>query len=262
MIYVLGGGGASLNFSIVGGTTQPTGKENLIWVDTSTAITSWEFSATEPTSPVAGMVWFRTGTSASAPINAVKKNGIWIYPTGVSQYISGEWVSKIAQTYQSGQWISWTKYLIKGGRESEPNSLVAVNKRTEASGSAYTPEITNRDTGFTVKMSGAGPYALSSGSMISAEDIDFSPFSKVIADGTVVTRGASMALYLSIFNRNNTTTITGAIASKRLNIDAVGNFSIDLDIPAGTGSYALAFSLGHWSQTTLEVRINNFYLIP
>lgn len=99
-----GGGGASLNFSVVGGTTQPTGKENLIWVNTANTITSWEFSATQPTSPVAGMVWFRTILSASVKFNALKKNGVWVYPSTVSQYVGGTWVSKNASIYQSGSW--------------------------------------------------------------------------------------------------------------------------------------------------------------
>ena len=44
------GGGTPLNFKVVGGTSAPSNpKENTIWVNTSTAITSWDFSATEPT---------------------------------------------------------------------------------------------------------------------------------------------------------------------------------------------------------------------
>lgn len=43
--------GVELNFEIVGGTTQPSNPtENMIWVNTDTPITSWEFSATEPNS--------------------------------------------------------------------------------------------------------------------------------------------------------------------------------------------------------------------
>lgn len=41
--------GASLNFEIVGGTTQPTNPtENMIWINTDTEITSYIFSATKP----------------------------------------------------------------------------------------------------------------------------------------------------------------------------------------------------------------------
>lgn len=111
-----GGGGSGLNFKVVGGTVQPTSpSENMIWVNTSVAITSWVFSATAPTNPAAGMVWFATGSSSSVAFNAVKKNGIWVYPAGCQQYVSGAWVTKTAKTYQSGAWKDWQLTLYKAG---------------------------------------------------------------------------------------------------------------------------------------------------
>jgi hypothetical protein len=44
-----GGGGSDLNFKVVGGTSAPSSpKENTIWVNTNTEISSWDFSATQP----------------------------------------------------------------------------------------------------------------------------------------------------------------------------------------------------------------------
>lgn len=44
-----GGGSNPLNFKVVGGTVQPDNpKENTIWINTDTEITSWDFSATQP----------------------------------------------------------------------------------------------------------------------------------------------------------------------------------------------------------------------
>lgn len=44
-----GGGGAPLNFKVVGGTSAPSNpKENTIWVNTDSAITGWHFGAEEP----------------------------------------------------------------------------------------------------------------------------------------------------------------------------------------------------------------------
>ena len=46
------GGGASLNFKVVGGTAAPASpKENTVWVNTSTAITGWAFCMEEPETP-------------------------------------------------------------------------------------------------------------------------------------------------------------------------------------------------------------------
>lgn len=118
-----GGGGAGLNFSVVGGTTQPTGRENLIWVDTDTAITDWLFSTTQPTTRSdgtalsGGEIWFKTGNSSAAAFNALKKHYLGTYPAGCKQYVSGTWVSKTAKTYQNGEWIDWVLYLYIAGDE-------------------------------------------------------------------------------------------------------------------------------------------------
>lgn len=116
MIFNLaGGGGGGLNFKIIGSTTQPTSpSENTIWVNTSTAITGYVFDVTQPTGSE-GLLWFSTGTSCAAPFNALKKNTIQIYPTGVKQYISGSWVDVSAKTYQGGAWIDWAVYLFNNG---------------------------------------------------------------------------------------------------------------------------------------------------
>ena len=125
-----GGGGGGLNFKVVGGTVQPASpSENMIWVNTSVSITSWIFSTTAPTSPAAGMVWFATGNSSSVAFNAVKKNGIWVYPAGCQQYVSGAWVTKTAKTYQSGAWKDWQLILYKAGAKRV--------KFTDGNGTAY-----------------------------------------------------------------------------------------------------------------------------
>lgn len=102
-----GSGGASLNYKIVGGTSAPSNpKENTIWVNTSTAITSHVFSATQPTGS-AGMVWIQTGVESGVAFNALKKNGIQVYPLFAKQYVSGAWVAKTAKSYQGGKWVTW-----------------------------------------------------------------------------------------------------------------------------------------------------------
>lgn len=101
-------GGGGLNFSVVGGLTQPANpKENTIWVETDVPITIWTFSAAEPTEPVDGMVWIIAGKASTVEFNALKKNGIQVYPISASQYVSGAWVDVIAKSYQNGEWVDW-----------------------------------------------------------------------------------------------------------------------------------------------------------
>ena len=106
-------GGPSL--SVIGGTTQPAGTENMVWVNTDTAINGYAFSADEPTSPVEGMVWIMTSITATVPIDTSDENTVLIYPILCQQYINGAWVTKTAKTYQGGQWKDWCKYLYNYG---------------------------------------------------------------------------------------------------------------------------------------------------
>lgn len=110
-----GGGIAGLNFKVVGGTTQPTNpRENTIWVNTSDDITGWVFAPKAPTASE-GLVWFAIGNNSPVAFNAIKKNGLWVYPGSCQQYISGAWVTKTAKTYQSNAWKDWLYWLYDTG---------------------------------------------------------------------------------------------------------------------------------------------------
>lgn len=117
--YIIGGGGSSLNFKVIAVSSElllpATAKENTIAVITTTPITSYVFSSSAPTSPTEGMVWLVTGTASTVEFNAIKKNGLWVYPTGCQQYVSGAWVQKTVKTYMSGAWQDWQTYLYSYG---------------------------------------------------------------------------------------------------------------------------------------------------
>lgn len=111
-----GGAGAGLNFKVVGGTAEPVSpSENTIWANTDTAISSYVFAAAEPSDPVEGMVWISTGTASTVTFNALKKNGVMVYPMSAKQYIDGAWVDVTAKSYLSGEWVDWTTYFYKDG---------------------------------------------------------------------------------------------------------------------------------------------------
>lgn len=99
---------SSLNFAVVGGTEQPIDpKENTIWVNTNKEITSWIMDANQPENLTEGMVWISAGTSSTVAFNALKKNGIQVYPLSAKQYVSGAWVDVTAMSYQGGKWVEW-----------------------------------------------------------------------------------------------------------------------------------------------------------
>lgn len=119
--YPIMGGGSDLNFKVIAVASESalpsTAAENTIAVITTSPITSYVFSSTAPTSPTEGMVWFTTGAASAVGFNAIKKNGLWVYPTGCQQYVSGAWVSKTAKTYRDGAWALWKLYLYNAGDE-------------------------------------------------------------------------------------------------------------------------------------------------
>lgn len=107
-----GSGGASLNFKIVAYTDensllQATPPENTIGVITGAKITSWTFSVEAPADPVDGMLWIQTGTASAVAFNAVKKNGIEVYPISAKQGTGTSWVDVTCKSYQNGEWADW-----------------------------------------------------------------------------------------------------------------------------------------------------------
>lgn len=123
------GGGAALNFKVVPGLTQPgTAAEKTIWVKTE-KIGAWYFSATQPEGMKEWDVWISTGTSSQVEFNALKKNGIQVYPISAKQYVNGVWVDKTVKTYQGGKWVEWWDgYYFKEGRGSSVGKWSAVQQ--------------------------------------------------------------------------------------------------------------------------------------
>lgn len=110
------GGGASLNFKVVGGASEPMNPtENMIWVETSTDVTSWVFSSEEPSTPIQGMVWIQTGAVSTVAFNALKRGTIMVYPSVCKQYVSGAWANMAAKTYQNGAWKDWYTWYFQSG---------------------------------------------------------------------------------------------------------------------------------------------------
>lgn len=214
----VGGGGGDLNFSVIGSTTQPTGRENLIWVNTDTAITEWRFAADVPEAPVAGMVWFGVGTNSAAPFNALKKNGIWVYPADCQQYISGAWVDKTAKTYQGGAWVDWLvgklydagdeyTYVTGGWTDLQNATISRESERLKIIG-----------TQSYIKAH-AGPR----------NKINLGNFNTLHYDAQ-----ASIANYADVIVSNDVTSATG-VAFKRL--ATTGRVQGDIDISSLSGEY-------------------------
>ena len=234
-----GGGDGGLNFSVVGGTSQPEiPKENTIWVNTDSEITGWAFSATEPGSPVEGMVWISTGLSSPVEFNALKKNWIWIYPISAKQYISGAWVPVTAQTYQDGAWSGWltTEYLVKDG-----NAKYAFSKNDNS------VSIGTKGGYYVFTASGAGYFGIWA-------TADLTGYNTVKVDGVfqLSYEGTKNYTNLCVWPTGTSNPIWSNAVAKT----ALTTSGATLDVSSLSGSYYVGLT----STYTFEQKILNLYI--
>lgn len=106
-IFGVDGSYTNLNFTIVGGTTEPINPtENMIWINTNTEIANWSFNPNTPSVALeTGTVWFQINTSSNAELNILEDtNEAYLAPTSAKQYENGAWVEKEAKCWQDNQW--------------------------------------------------------------------------------------------------------------------------------------------------------------
>lgn len=189
MIFNMSGGGAALNFKMVGGTTAPSNpSENTIWIDTDVNINSWLFSASEPSEPIDGMIWATYSTSGSSSFNTLKKNGIILCPLKASQYIDGEWINKTAKSYKNGEWTNWTVYVflkgdqcvdLTGGWKATARNYYG-NPAHESLPGPIMPTLTLEDGKMTVSSYHDLDMNYYGGTVETNNKIDMTPYSAVV----------------------------------------------------------------------------------
>lgn len=231
------GGGASLNYKVVGGTAQPTSpKENTIWVNTDVKITSHIFSATQPETPVEGMVWLKTSATSVAPFNALKKNSIMVYVDGCSQYINGAWTAKNAQIYQ-GEWKSLaitTIYLFDG-----ENDVTA----TSGGWSKWSGKGTIENDDGVIKMTApAAQAARSNGTFGHETAVDLTGYKTVTVTTNSISSRSEDRSYVAVYDSNKT-----KLKSETLK---KGTTSTVLDISDVTGACYVGFFVESYYSTS------------
>lgn len=108
-------GGGGLNFKVVAGLDQPgSATENTIWLKIP-SMTGWIIAASQPEELTEGMVWISVGTESAVEFNALKRNGIQVYPLRAKQMVGGTLVDVEAMSYQNGEWVKWVTYLYNFG---------------------------------------------------------------------------------------------------------------------------------------------------
>lgn len=247
-----GGGGGGLNFSIIGGLTQPTSpKENTIWVNTSTTISSYVFAAEAPSNPAEGMVWITTGTSSGVDFNALKKNVLRVYPISAKQYISGAWVAKTAKTYHGGAWVEWINYLYNNGTISDAlGGFTGYAQRfSDTSGIAAT--VIYNDDSIYIEVGTTNK----SGAALSNNKLDVTKWKTIYIRGSISAKDAYHGCFGLQPGTSSTLPPTALTADNVSGTEAIHK----IDVSSLTGEYYLCFGGHRYSGYALNCTIKEIW---
>lgn len=103
-----------------------------------------------------GTIWIETGNSSAVAFNALKKNGIMVYPLSAKQYVSGEWVDVTAKSYQGGEWVEWIYYIVRNGVMIRDLSVISKAWDSEVVDGGNNTTLTEHDGYLSVNGSGKG----------------------------------------------------------------------------------------------------------
>lgn len=231
-----------LNFEVIGGTTQPSNpKENTIWVNTDTEITSWSINTQQPTGAI-GKVWIGASTTSNVSFNAIKENEIQVHALRVSQYVNNAWASKDAYIYHNGAWEKLGAYLYYKGDpcNSLSGGYVAVAWKFDSGNNAVVPTVTNYGDSTNISLPNSG---YTGGAYITYNDIDLTNYSRLIFSITGLEFSSTHAIDRFsvgvIAPRANE--YADVIAAVRGNSITTG--LITIDVSGLTGSYPIGFLL-------------------
>lgn len=244
-----GGGGGGLNFSIIGGLTQPTSpRENTIWVKTETSIPGWVFSPTEPTNPEAGMVFFKTALTSSVGFNALRKNEIAVLPTSAMQYIGSQWKNMEAYAYIGGTWVqfSWSRvYLYNRGDSC--NAITGGWRSDNGSSWLATGTYNINDNGnIYLKGNKSGLW------VHTINAVDITAFKTLNAE---ISYAKGTRLALSVFTPTTEWNMDGDVSRKE--ISASG--TVALDISSLTGQHFIGLG-AHSASGLAEMKVSEVWL--
>jgi hypothetical protein len=235
------GGANPLNFKVVPGLTQPgTASGNTIWVKTE-KINAWYFSATQPEGMQEWDVWFKIGTKSLVEFNALRKNGLQVYPANSKQYVDGALVTVPVKIYQNGAWVDlWDGELFDNGNQFE----------TITGGWTQFPDLSLSDTSYhntgTVSIGDTirieTPYSDVSAIATTKNKIDLTDYSQIMfvvdeASSLSSSSDASMSCQV----HDNTTGKIGSVAATTVNTTGTAY----VDISNVSGMYYISAQNGY-----------------
>lgn len=223
-----------------------TPSENTVGVCTTTTVSSWIFSTTEPKTPEVGMVWICVDKSSPAEFNALKENALQVYPINAKQYVSGAWQKITAMSYQSGKWVTWLNYTYLYETGDECTSLtggwLVAGKRSDAdtNTSSATPTVTRAEKHLLATISSDEK----SGILHTKSAIDLTNYKKLVAEGEFLLANADASsnnISLCIWTSIGTYYRTNLVS--RVGVNAKGTIvkRLEMDLSTTNGNHIVGF---------------------
>ena len=254
------GGGAPLNFSVLGNPQPAHPNANTIWVDTDVEITGWDFAAEEPANPAEGMVWFPTGTESAVAFNALKENSVMVYPLSAKQYVGGAWVDRTAKSWMDNQWVDWFVWngqLYQSGNEfaDKTGGWYAANEGS-LSESTIASVARNEDNMVLTVTGGRKRAMLTSRKPIDLTDFDLVTFEGLLHPGTATTDKPAYG-YLYAYKDNGGTLTNAARADIKASKTAQ---TITLDVSGLSGEHYICPYMYTYDSTNPYLQMDSLLL--
>jgi hypothetical protein len=177
----------------------------------------------------AGQVWIETGAGSLTPFNALKKNGIMVYPVNAKLYQQGAWKKKPARTYQNGAWAEWWtgQLYINGTDYTEVTGGWSVGGYPPSGWSSSQVKSVTLHKNATNMSFGGGLNNIWPGKII-----DLTNFTKLVWKGS-----ASGYSLIHVTNKKESSFDSSDVASA----DISGKTTASIDISKVTGNYYIVF---------------------
>ena len=198
-----------------------------------------------------GVVCIQTGTNSPVEFNALKKNGIQIYPLSAKQFIGGTGVVKTAKTYQGGAWQEW---IPTGALYFHGNKCVNTSGGWVARGWVWGGSITNTIVPSVAFNADHMQITLGSGNLVAGavevvKDQDLTSVSKLTIDFEATTYAYMVKLL--VISRS-TSYMDEAVCSVDLqpsgDQQTVAQRTVSLDVSGVSGSYDVVIAfVNAWS---------------
>ena len=236
----IGGGSGGLNFKVAAYSTEEvlladTPKENTIGVVTDTDMAGWFFGPTQPENMTDGTVWIYIGTSGKITFNALKKNGIQVYPISARQYVGGEWVNVEVKIYHGG---NWDDFIPEGAIYHKGYEATDITGGWSAfigygDGSTYhLGKFIKSDTSITIGHDGK------TGSCVYCGPVNAMNLTNVSKISINIT-GCTVGLFIVVSSMRNNKAYDNAVAKKT--VGRVGCH--ELDVSSLSGTYYVSFGM-------------------